>query len=68
MNYETIGRKIKRRITNFLTRQNESEDRRSTAIKYWKNSKSNTITNFRWSKAWLIWRCIKGPKDKKKNQ
>ena len=27
-NYETTGEKIKRRITDFLTRQNESEEAR----------------------------------------
>ena len=62
MKYETTGGKIKRRITDILTRQKWKWW--GTAIKYWKNNKSNTVTNFRWSKAWLIWWYIKGPKDK----
>ena len=43
-NYETTGGKIKRRITDFLTRQNESEEHGHQILE---KSKSNTITSFR---------------------
>ena len=61
--YESTGGK--RRITDFLTRQNESEEAQpSNTGKIAKVTPSQTSGD---RKPNLIWQCIKGPKDKKTN-